>query len=381
MGPKKREASDVSELVHVRPPPCFFCQLDPIATKARESLIRGNDPSDLLSYLEREDLRKTPRELLAQAASRNAIPPTTAQKLFDSYDSFLGVLDDQRRDHLERLSHDDMEHSGVWQEIREMSHQFQSGLNELFYGPDEQLRQLMISYEVFLMRPIGFSTGAIAKAHYRQALNKLIQSQVRVVELSALRRWELPPLIADIQSLPLSNFDFVSVHAPSSFDAAEDAVISQLDRIAALGMPIIVHPDVIVSSADWKHFGSLLVIENMDKRKANGRTAADLAALFDRFPVARMCFDLGHARQVDPTMLEAARILEQHGDRLAQVHISEVNTASRHDPISEYAIQAFRSVAHLIPERTPIISETLIDRGQSSIPKELRRAAEGVRAR
>lgn len=229
------------------------------------------------------------------------------------------------------------------------------------------------------MRPIGFSTGAIAKADYRQALNQLLESHVRVIELSALRRWELPPLVADVESLPIGDFDFVSVHAPSSLDAAEEpTVISELDRIAALGIPIVVHPDVIVSSADWKHFGALLLIENMDKRKPNGRTAADLVALFESFPAARMCLDLGHVRQVDPSMLEATRILEQHGDRLAQVHISEVNTASRHDPISEYAVQAFRSVAHLIPERTPIVLETLIDRGQSSIAKELRRAAEAL---
>jgi len=229
------------------------------------------------------------------------------------------------------------------------------------------------------MRPIGFSTGAIAKADYRQALKELRQSQVRVVELSALRFWELPPLVADIEDLRLRDFDFVSVHAPSAFAAAEElSVICQLDRIAALAIPIVIHPDAIFSCADWKHFGSLLFIENMDKRKARGRTAADLAVLFETFPEARMCFDIGHVRQVDPTMLEAARILEQHGDRLGQVHISEVNTASRHDPISEYAVQAFRLVAHLIPEGAPIILETLIDRGQSSIPRELTRAAEAL---
>jgi hypothetical protein len=127
---------------------CFFCQLDPAATQARETLIRENDPAELLSYLERE-LIKTPLDLLAQAASREAVPTGTARKLFDSYDSFLGVLDDQRRHNLEHLNHVDMATSPVWQEIRNMSHQFQSGLNELFYGSDERLRDLMISYGVF----------------------------------------------------------------------------------------------------------------------------------------------------------------------------------------------------------------------------------------
>ena len=39
--------------------------------------------------------------------------------------------------------------SDVWQEIREMSRQFQAGLDELFYGPDEQLKELIIRYGVF----------------------------------------------------------------------------------------------------------------------------------------------------------------------------------------------------------------------------------------
>ena len=191
------------------------------------------------------------------------------------------------------------------------------------------------------MRPIGFSTGAVAKADYRRAIAELLRSQVRVIELSALRRWELPLLVADFEHLQLRDFDFVSFHAPSRFQAVEErAVVEELDRIAALGVPIVAHPDVIFTVSEWKHFGPLLFIENMDKRKRTGRTARDLTTLFDAFPTARMCFDLGHARQVDPTMLEARLILEQHRDRLAEVHISEVNTASRHDPISEYAVKA-----------------------------------------
>jgi hypothetical protein len=229
------------------------------------------------------------------------------------------------------------------------------------------------------MRPIGFSTGAIAKADYRRAIAELLHSHVPVIEVSALRRWELPILIADFENLQLRKFDFVSFHAPSRFQAAEErAVIDELDRVTAFGVPIVVHPDVIYNVSEWKHFGPLLLIENMDKRKPTGRTARDLTALFDAFPGARMCFDLGHARQVDPTMLEAKLILEQHGGRLAEVHISDVNTASRHDPISEYAVKAFQSVAHLIPASTPIVLETLIDNGQSSIPRELRRAAEAL---
>lgn len=102
----------------------------------------------MLNYLEGE-LVKTPLELLAQAVSRPAVPETTAQKLFDSYDAFLGVLDDERRQSLEQSNPGEMGASPVWQEIRNLSNQFQLGLNELFYSSDEELRNLIVSYGVF----------------------------------------------------------------------------------------------------------------------------------------------------------------------------------------------------------------------------------------
>ena len=69
-------------------------------------------------------------------------------------------------------------------------------------------------------------------------------------------------------------------------------------------------------------------------------------------------------------MTESVLILREFGDRLAEVHISEVNTSSRHDPISTSASRAFQSVSKYIPENIPVIIESLIDEGQSDIPTE-----------
>jgi hypothetical protein len=91
-------------------------------------------------------------------------------------------------------------------------------------------------------------------------------------------------------------------------------------------------------------------------------------------PAARFCFDIGHARQVDPSMTESVLLLQAFAERLAEVHISEVNTASRHDPISPNAAKAFQAVARYIPETIPIILEPLIDQGQSKIETEIKRA-------
>jgi hypothetical protein len=74
---------------------------------------------------------------------------------------------------------------------------------------------------------------------------------------------------------------------------------------------MIVHPDAMHIPAKWARFGDLLCIENMDKRKPIGQTVTDLADIFEALPRASLCFDIGHARQVDPTMSDAAAIRHQ----------------------------------------------------------------------
>ncbi|MES1258867.1 MAG: hypothetical protein ABUS51_10570 [Acidobacteriota bacterium] len=230
------------------------------------------------------------------------------------------------------------------------------------------------------MRPIGFSTGALALGDFRRALTLLREHKVEIVELSALRLEELEPLVSAAPHLELESFTFISIHAPSRFDRQlEGGVIDILSRKEVSGYPIVVHPDVLFTPALWRRFGARLLIENMDKRKPVGRTVGELRGLFDVLPEAGFCFDIGHARQVDPTMTEATLLLRTFGDILAEVHLSEVNTASRHDPISRNAISAFQSIARYIPGDIPIILEPLIDKGQSELEIEIRRAREALR--
>jgi sugar phosphate isomerase/epimerase len=225
------------------------------------------------------------------------------------------------------------------------------------------------------MRPIGFSTGAISRHDFDHALDELRRHGVGVVELSALRYCELKPLVGSLQRLGLDFFDFVSFHAPSRIDPSDERlVIAMLEHVASVNIPIVVHPDIICTPELWLPFGRQLLIENMDKRKTIGRNARELERVFEPFPEAGLCFDIGHARQVDPTMVEARIILEKFSDRLAQVHISEVNTDSRHEPLSYYSIVAFQALAALIPSEIPVILETLIDKGQSDIVTEIERA-------
>jgi len=227
------------------------------------------------------------------------------------------------------------------------------------------------------MRPIGFSTGALARGDFRRVIALLLFQDVQAVELLASRIEELEPLVRALPSLALHNFAYVSVHAPSRFDREAERLVVEVLK-GACDYPIVVHPDVIFTPSLWRAMGNRLLIENMDKRKPIGRTVLELTACFEMLPEAKFCFDIGHARQVDPSMTEAALLLRAFGDRLAEVHISEVNTASRHDPISRNAVWAFQKVAHRIPLEIPIILESLIDIGQSELDVEVRLAREAL---
>lgn len=209
------------------------------------------------------------------------------------------------------------------------------------------------------MRPIGFSTGALAYADFRRGLAILQSKHTKIVELSALRENELAPLIGALNSLDLSRFTYISVHAPSRYEPShERQIIDLLKNVADRRWPIILHPDTVHDFSAWSVFRDFLFIENMDKRNQTGRTAQELSAIFAKLPHAGLCFDLGHCRQVDPTMNEAYLILRDFGTRLKQLHVSEVNSRSTHDPLSGVSIGAFGKISHLIPEHVPVILES-----------------------
>jgi len=67
------------------------------------------------------------------------------------------------------------------------------------------------------MQPLGYSTGALALSDFRRALEMLKDQPVAAIELSAIRKHELIPLLRSLDGLDLSRFEYVSIHAPSEF--------------------------------------------------------------------------------------------------------------------------------------------------------------------
>jgi hypothetical protein len=207
---------------------------------------------------------------------------------------------------------------------------------------------------------IGYSTGALAKGDIAAGVGIARRLKLTAIELSALRLSELSSLLEYVASEDLADFQYVSIHAPTDFSqSSETDVVAALSVVAhSRKWQIVVHPDTIHDFRKWADLGRFASVENMDERKRRGRTVEELGEILTRLPEARLCFDIAHARQVDSSMTEAYRIIRYFGERIGQMHFSEVNIESKHRPMSENAIRAYRHIAHLLPTGAPSIIES-----------------------
>src|ERR1700694_24733 len=74
---------------------------------------------------------------------------------------------------------------------------------------------------------------------------------------------------------------------------------------------IVAHPDTLNELAPYLGLDTRLVLENMDDRKATGRTADELAPVFDELPRAGFCLDVAHVHSIDPTMAALHELLDR----------------------------------------------------------------------
>lgn len=214
----------------------------------------------------------------------------------------------------------------------------------------------------------GFSTGALERANYRLAADWMVRHGMRCMELSALRFSELEPLVNNLDGLPLDQFSYVSFHAPSSFDEHQEArVLELLQPVYQRQWNIIVHPDVIYTPERWHCFGSQLLIENMDRRKPVGRTADELSALFKVLPAARLCLDVAHARQQDTTLTLLSQIIRQFVGRIAEIHISELDSYCQHWPMSQHAVLDYHIFAQSLHRCPHVIIESMLDADRTKL--------------
>ncbi len=221
------------------------------------------------------------------------------------------------------------------------------------------------------MRPIGFSTGALAKGDFRRGLllQRPYQPRVCAVELSALRDHELPVLLEAARALELAGFRYVSVHAPSRLGTLGERELFEALSALPPEWPIVAHPEILHTPAWWRTLGPRLCLENMDNRKTHARTIAEMRTMFHDYPEATFCLDVGHARQIDPTMSVALHMLLEHGPRLRQLHVSEVGPRGEHLALGATARWAYARIAALVPCECPLIIESVVS--EAAMEREL----------
>lgn len=195
---------------------------------------------------------------------------------------------------------------------------------------------------------VGASTGYMvgARGDWPRLIAAAETCSLDVVELSALSAHELPSLIAflaeEAQELP---FAHVSVHGPSKGWAG-----TPVELAAALGaLPqqidgIVMHPETLGDPAAFARLGGRLRLENMDTRKPDARTTAELARYFEALPAARFCFDIAHAQLHDPGMGLAHELLDAFQERLVEVHVSSIEPGGEHVPLRTEDAEAFAPV-------------------------------------
>lgn len=128
----------------------FLCHLDPTAADARHALVQHRDISLLTAYIEKQ-LNLTPLQVIAGLCLDLGVQAEVIRQIFDSYDRFLLILDDQeKRSELEQArSHEDLRTSSAWKEVRDVSVPFHEGLVALFLKEETPLKNLTMSYGLF----------------------------------------------------------------------------------------------------------------------------------------------------------------------------------------------------------------------------------------
>lgn len=185
---------------------------------------------------------------------------------------------------------------------------------------------------------VGCSTGYMHQE--REDWEELVVRAAGVsgvaTELSALSEPELPGLISYLRSDPMLPFRFISVHGPSKQRRlGERELVELLGTLPAWVDAIVMHPDTIEEPAAYRPLGRRLVLENMDRGKAMGRNAEELAGLFEALPLAGLCFDIAHAKSVDPELGVGEELLDRYASRLRHVHVSSLDEDLHHLPISD----------------------------------------------
>ena len=115
-----------------------------------DKTIRSRFPGQTTLDRLEDCIASRPLVILAETVQCLKIPSNTIVDIFQPYDRFLSFLNDkEKRLALEVLPEDEKDHHPAYQEIRSLGHQFQRGLEALFFADCRALAELTKNYGVF----------------------------------------------------------------------------------------------------------------------------------------------------------------------------------------------------------------------------------------
>lgn len=202
----------------------------------------------------------------------------------------------------------------------------------------EAARTLNGTYD-FLRRhhPVGVSTGWFVeeRGDWPALVARALARSSFAVELSALMAEELPALVRYLEEQEPLPFRYLAVHGPAQgWQGTAAELVDVLTEVARNADAIVMHPYSLREPDSYRRLGRTLAIENMDARKADGRTTGELRPYFDRLPEAGFVFDVAHAASVDASLQLARELLDEFGARLRHVHVSSLDDDCHHVPLS-----------------------------------------------
>lgn len=206
-----------------------------------------------------------------------------------------------------------------------------------------EIEELLASNAGLIGVSTGYMIGARGDWPRLAAVAEVLSDDV--VELSALSARELPGLVSFLDDVPELPFRHVSVHGPSKgWEGTPEQLVELLTSLPATVDGIVMHPETLGDAHAFAALGGRLRLENMDTRKPDARTAAELAPYFDALPAARFCFDIAHALLHDPSLRLAHELLDAFEDRLAEVHLSSIEPSGLHVSLRPEDAEAFMPV-------------------------------------
>lgn len=117
---------------------CYNCALAPSIQGLEPQGSDARAALPIVDYIAGQT-SLTPLDIFARAFREFEGLLPIARSFFDSYDEFLGILDDEtKRTELDALQHDEIAINETYQRVRELGHSFQKALDSIFFSEEHQ---------------------------------------------------------------------------------------------------------------------------------------------------------------------------------------------------------------------------------------------------